>query len=49
MTLEGWPDLAREAMRTRPMFWSFFIVFIVLSGWAVLNLVTGVVVNSMQS
>lgn len=49
MTLEGWPDLAREAMRTRPMAWSFFIVFIVLSSWAVLNLVIGVVVDSMQS
>jgi voltage-gated sodium channel len=49
MTLEGWPDLAREAMRTRPTAWSFFIVFIVLSSWAVLNLVIGVVVDSMQS
>ncbi len=49
MTLEGWPDLAREAMRTRPMAWSFFIVFIVLSSWAALNLVIGVVVDSMQS
>jgi voltage-gated sodium channel len=49
MTLEGWPDLAREAMRTRPTAWSLFIVFIVLSSWAVLNLVIGVVVDSMQS
>lgn len=49
MTLEGWPDLAREVMRTHPMAWTFFIVFIVLSSWAVLNLVIGVVVDSMQS
>ncbi len=45
MTLEGWPDLAREVMRTHPLAWTFFITFIVLSSWAVLNLVIGVVVD----
>jgi len=49
MTLEGWPDLAREIMRTHPVAWVFFITFIVLSSWVVLNLVIGVVVDSMQS
>jgi voltage-gated sodium channel len=49
MTLEGWPDLAREIMRTHPLAWIFFIGFIILSSWAVLNLVIGVIVDSMQS
>ncbi len=49
MTLEGWPDLAREVMRTHPLAWTFFIPFIVLSSWAILNLVIGVIVDSMQS
>ena len=49
MTLEGWPDLAREVMHTHPVAWIFFITFIVLSSWVVLNLVIGVVVDSMQS
>lgn len=49
MTLEGWPDLARDVMRTHPVAWVFFITFIVLSSWVVLNLVIGVVVDSMQS
>jgi voltage-gated sodium channel len=49
MTLEGWPDLAREIMRTHPLAWLFFIVFIVLSSWAVLNLVIGVIVDSMHA
>ena len=49
MTLEGWPDLAREVMRTHPMAWTFFIAFIVLSSWAILNLVIGVIVDFMQS
>ena len=46
MTLEGWPDLAREVMRTHPMAWS---IFIVLSRWAVLNLVIGVVVDVLRA
>ena len=49
MTLEGWPDLARAIMRTHPLAWTFFITFIVLSSWVVLNLVIGVVVDAMQS
>ncbi|MCH9808149.1 MAG: ion transporter [Alphaproteobacteria bacterium] len=49
MTLEGWPDLARAIMQTHPVAWVFFITFIVLSSWVVLNLVIGVVVDSMQS
>jgi voltage-gated sodium channel len=49
MTLEGWPDLARDIMKTHPSAWMFFIVFIMLSSWAVLNLVIGVIVDSMQS
>lgn len=49
MTLEGWPDLAREIMRSHPLAWLFFISFIVLSSWAVLNLVIGVIVDSMHS
>ncbi len=49
MTLEGWPDMARGVMKTHPLAWLFFISFIVLSSWAVLNLVIGVIVDSMQS
>ncbi len=49
MTLEGWPDIARGVMKTHPTAWLFFISFIVLSSWAVLNLVIGVIVDSMQS
>ena len=49
MTLEGWPDLAREVMQTHPLAWTFFIIFIVVSSWAILNLVIGVIVDSMHS
>jgi voltage-gated sodium channel len=49
MTLEGWPDLARKVMESHPAAWMFFISFIMLSSWAVLNLFIGVIVDSMQS
>jgi voltage-gated sodium channel len=49
MTLEGWPDLARSVMEQHPWAWLFFIVFILMSSWAVLNLFIGVIVEAMQS
>jgi voltage-gated sodium channel len=49
MTLEGWPDLAREVMTAHPWAWLFFIVFIMLSSWTILNLFIGVIVDSMQA
>ena len=49
MTLEGWPDLARSVMEQHPWAWMFFIVFILMSSWAVLNLFIGVIVEAMQS
>jgi voltage-gated sodium channel len=49
MTLEGWPDLARSVMEQHPWAWAFFIVFILMSSWAVLNLFIGVIVEAMQS
>ncbi len=49
MTLEGWPDLARSVMEQHPWSWLFFVVFIMLSSFAVLNLIIGVIVDAMQS
>lgn len=49
MTLEGWPDLARAVMEQHAWAWLFFMVFILMSSWAVLNLFIGVIVEAMQS
>jgi voltage-gated sodium channel len=49
MTLEGWPDVARSVMEQHPWSWLFFVVFIMLSSFAVLNLIIGVIVDAMQS
>ena len=48
MTLEGWPDLAREVMEVHPQAWLFFIPFLVVTALMVLNLLLGVIVNAME-
>jgi voltage-gated sodium channel len=50
MTLEGWAmDVARPTMETHPFAWLFFLVFIVLTSFAVLNMFIAVIVDSLQS
>jgi voltage-gated sodium channel len=48
MTLEGWNEIAWQVMETHPSAWAFFVGFIMLISWAVLNLFIGVIVDSMQ-
>jgi voltage-gated sodium channel len=48
MTLEGWPDLAREVMGVHPNAWAFFIPFLIVTAFMVLNLLIGVIVNAME-
>src|SRR5262249_37308786 len=49
MALEGWVnDVAVPVMQTHPYAWVFFISFIVITTFMVLNLFIGVVVNAMQ-
>jgi voltage-gated sodium channel len=49
MTLEGWSDeIVRPVMEVYPYATPFFILYIIVSTFAVLNLVIGVIVNAMQ-
>ena len=49
MTLEGWTnDVAKPVLEKHPHAWWFFVVFIVVTTFMVLNLFIGVVVNAMQ-
>lgn len=48
MTLEGWADIAREIMAVEPGAWIFFLAFILLATFTVLNLFIAVIVNAMQ-
>jgi len=49
MTLEGWSDIATRVMAEQRWAWIFFIGYILLATFLVLNLVIGVVVSSIQS
>ncbi len=48
MTGEGWPEIARELMAQVPFAWLFFVVYILISSFAVLNLFIAVVVSAME-
>ncbi|WP_238934765.1 ion transporter [Maricaulis parjimensis] len=50
MTLEGWAsDVALPVMEDHPWAWIFFVVFIVLTSFAVLNLFIAIIVDSLQA
>nr|WP_245224098.1 ion transporter [Rhizobium halophytocola] len=49
MTLESWSmGIVRPVMEVSPHAWLFFVPFILLSTYSVLNLVIGVIVSAMQ-
>jgi voltage-gated sodium channel len=49
MTGEAWPEIARELMAEVPLAWIFFVVYILISSFAVLNLFIAVVVSAMEA
>ncbi len=49
MTLEGWAEIATGVMAEYEWAWIFFIGYILVATFLVLNLVIGVVVSSIQS
>lgn len=49
MTLESWSmGIVRPVMAQHPYAWLFFVPFILVTTFAVMNLVVGLIVNSMQ-
>lgn len=49
MTLESWSmGIVRPVMEVFPLSWLFFVPFILISSFAVLNLFIAIIVNSMQ-
>jgi voltage-gated sodium channel len=50
MTLESWSmGIVRPVMEQHPAAWAFFVPFIVVTSFTVLNLFIALIVNSMQS
>ena len=50
MTLESWSmGIARPVMESYPYAWAFFILFILIATFTMLNLFIAIIVNAMQS
>ena len=50
MTLESWSmGIVRPVMEAHPFAWAFFVPFILVTSFAVLNLFIGIMVNAMQT
>jgi voltage-gated sodium channel len=50
MTLESWSmGIARPVMETYPLAWAFFVPFILVATFTMLNLFIAIIVNAMQS
>ncbi|MCG5215564.1 ion transporter [Streptosporangium sp. KLBMP 9127] len=48
MTGEAWPEIAADVMAVAPWAWIFFVVYILIATFVVLNLFIAVVVNAMD-
>lgn len=49
MTMEGWADLAGPVMEKFTYAWIFFLIYMLVTSFAVLNLFIGIIVDAMQS
>lgn len=48
MTLDDWSDVANTTMEAYPWAWAYFIPFIILTSFAVLNLFIGIIVDALN-
>merc|ERR1719240_3902 len=45
VTLEGWPDIATAAIEIHPLWGFYFVFLIILTNFALVNLMVGVIVE----
>lgn len=48
LTLEDWPDIANPTIALYPWAWAYFIPFIIITTFAVLNLFIGIIVDALN-
>jgi voltage-gated sodium channel len=48
LTLENWPTYMEEATAVEPWAWLYFVSFILVAAFIVLNVLIGIVLNSME-
>jgi voltage-gated sodium channel len=48
MTLEGWADIASHLSQTHPRSWVFFLGFVLIATFTMLNLFVAIVVKTVE-
>lgn len=48
LTLESWPEYLRAGMEIHPWSWIYFISYVLIAGFLVINVLIGVVINAME-
>ncbi len=48
VTLEGWADIMRTAMEARPLAWIYFVSFVVIGTFVIINLFIAIVINNLE-
>jgi voltage-gated sodium channel len=48
LTLEGWPDVMRAAREVHPASWIYFVSFVLLASFLIINIVIAIVINSIE-
>ena len=48
VTLEGWPDIARTIIAAYPVAWLYFVPFVILSAFIMVNVVLGIIVSAIE-
>jgi hypothetical protein len=48
LTIEGWPDQLYAGMAVHPASWIFFVSFILMAGFLLINIFLAVVINSIE-
>jgi voltage-gated sodium channel len=49
MTLEGWAEIAKQVGEVHPWSWIFFVVYILVTTFTMLNLFIAIIVSTMES
>ena len=48
LTLEEWPRYMRAGMEIHPWSWIYFVSYVLIAGFLVINILIGVVINAME-
>jgi voltage-gated sodium channel len=48
MTFEGWTDIMHESMKLHAYSWVFYVTFIVLTAYTFLNMIIGIIIETLN-